>query len=167
MIDVLEGGVMTREEQATLAGTQRTLSGMTRDETLAFFRRRQEAYEDLDAAALAADYTEDAVIESPSTGRHFGRDAEKSLRAIFEAFLDLTMTVDDIVIDGDKVVTVHTVEGTHMQELLGLAPTGKPFRMSVAFVHQLKDHKIVREQRIYDFTGMLVQIGVLKARPAS
>jgi len=157
---------MTREEQATLARTDSSPSGMTRDEIVAFFKHREEAYEDLDAAALAADYAEDAVIETPSTGKHLGRDAEKSLRAIFTAFLDLTMTVDDLIIDGNKVVTVHTVEGTHMQELLGIPPTGKRFQMSVAMIHELKDGKIVREQRIYDFTGMLVQIGVLKARPA-
>lgn len=158
---------MTREEQATLAGTQRTRSGMTREETVAFIKRRQEAYEDLDAAALAADYAADAVIESPLTGRHSGRDAVKALRTMFDAFLDLTLTLDDLVIDGDKVVTVHTVEGTHMQELLGLTPTGKSFRMSVALIYELKDRQIIREQRIYDFTGMLVQIGVLKARPAN
>jgi len=158
---------MTRDEQATLAGTRPSQSGMTREETLAFFKRREEAYEDLDAARLAADYAEDAVIETPSTGKHSGRDAEKALRVIFNAFLDLTMTNDDIVIDGDRVVTVHTVEGTHMQELLGIAPTGKPFSMTVAIIYQLRDRKIVREQRIYDFTGMLIQIGVLKARPAS
>lgn len=157
---------MTREEQATVAGAP-SQSGMTREETIAFFKRRHEAYEDLDARALAADYTDDAVIDSPTTGRHSGRDAEKALTAVFTAFLDLTMTVDDILVDGDKVVTVHTVEGSHMQELLGLAPTGKRFVMAAAFIHQLKDRKIVREQRIYDFTGMLVQIGVLKARPAS
>ncbi|HEY1303528.1 MAG TPA: ester cyclase [Vicinamibacterales bacterium] len=158
---------MTREEQATLEGTRRTQSGMTREETVAFFKRRQEAYEDLDAAALVADYAADAVIESPLTGRHSGREAEKALRAMFDAFLDLTLTFDDLVIDGDKVVTVHTAEGTHMKELLGLPPTGKSFRMSVALIYELKDRKIVREQRIYDFTGMLVQIGVLKARPAN
>jgi|SRR6185295_6665048 len=158
---------MTREQQATLAGTRPLQSGMTRDEIVAFFKRRQEQYEDLDAAALAADYAEDAVIESPSTGKHGRRDAEKSLRVIFNAFLDLTMTVDDVVIDGDRVVTVHSVEGTHMQELFGIAPTGKPFSMSMAFIYELRDRKIVREQRIYDFTGVLIQIGVMKARPAS
>jgi len=158
---------MTREEEATLTTTQGSASGMTREETVAFFKRRAEAYEDLDAATLAADYTDDAIIETPSTGRHSGRDAEKNLSAIFTAFLDLTMTVDHLVIDGDKVVTVHTVEGTHMQELLGIAPTGKRFTMSVALIHRLQNRKIVHEQRIYDFTGMLMQIGVLKARPAS
>jgi predicted ester cyclase len=77
------------------------------------------------------------------------------------------MTNDEMVIDGDRVVTVHTAEGTHMQDLLGIAPTGKPFRMTVAFIYELRDHKIVRELRVYDFTGMLIQIGALKARPAS
>jgi predicted ester cyclase len=157
---------MTTEQRATLTGV-RSQSGMTREEIVAFFKRRYEAYEDLDAAALAEDYAEDAVIVSPSSGTHSKRDAAKSLRVIFTAFLDLTMSNDDMIIDGDKVVTVHTVEGTHMQELLGIAPTGKRFQMSVALIHQLKDRKIVRELRVYDFTGMLVQIGVLKARPAS
>jgi predicted ester cyclase len=167
MIEPPEGGVMTREEQATLPETQSSKSGMTREETGAFVKHRIEAYEDLDAATLAADYAADAVIETPSTGKHAGRDAEKNLRVIFDAFLDLTMSVDDVVIDGDKVVTVHTVEGTHMQELFGLAPTGKRFQMATAFIYELKDRKIIHEQRIYDFTGMLVQIGLLKARPAS
>ena len=158
---------MTRDQQAFFTGTPSAQSGMTREETAAFFKRRAEAYEDLDAALLAEDYAADAVIETPSTGKHTGRDAEKNLRAIFEAFLDLTMSIDDVVIDGDRVVTVHTAEGTHMQELLGIAPTGKRFQMSIAFIYELKDRKIVHEQRIYDWTGMLVQIGVLKARPAS
>jgi hypothetical protein len=33
-------------------------------------------------------------------------------------------------------------------------------------VCRVADGLIVHERRIYDFTGMLVQIGVLKAKPA-
>jgi predicted ester cyclase len=157
---------MTFEPRATVAQANPLQSGMTRAETLAFFKRRQDAYEDLDAKVLAADYTEDSVIESPSAGVHTGRDAEKALGAMFDAFLDLTMAVDDLVIDGDIVVTILTAEGTHMRPLLGFEPTGKRFQMSGAFVHRLKDRKIIHERRIYDFTGLLVQIGVLKAKPA-
>jgi hypothetical protein len=29
----------------------------------------------------------------------------------------------------------------------------------------IKDEHIVAERRIYDFTGLLMQVGVLKARP--
>ena len=71
---------MTREQTTTVADTRQLQSGMTRDEIVALFKRRQEAYEDLDAKTLAADYTDAAVIESPSTGVHTGRDAEKALR---------------------------------------------------------------------------------------
>jgi steroid delta-isomerase-like uncharacterized protein len=157
---------MAGEQRSTVAETRRSASGMTREEIVAFFKRRQEAYEDLDAKALAADYAADALIESPSAGVHKARDAEKALGAVFDAFLDLTMTVDNLVIDGDQVVTMLSMEGTHMREFLGFEPTGKRFQMSAAFVHQLKDGKIIRERRIFDFTGLLVQIGVLKAKPA-
>ena len=157
---------MTLEPGTTIEDTRRLESGMTRREIVALFKRRQEAYEDLDAKTLAGDYTDASVIESPSAGVHTGRDAEKALGAIFDAFLDLTMTVDDLVIDGDIVVAILSFEGTHMRPLLGFEPTGKHFQLSGAFVHRLKDHKIIHERRVYDFTGLLVQIGVLKAKPA-
>jgi predicted ester cyclase len=157
---------MAREQTTTVTDTRQLQSGMTRDEILAFCKRRQEAYEDLDAKALAADYTDASVIESPSAGVHRGGDAEKAFRQMFDAFLDMTIQVDDLVIDGDVIVTISSVEGTHMRELLGFEPTGKRFQMSMAFVHRLKDRKIIHERRIYDFTGLLVQIGVLKAKPA-
>lgn len=156
---------MTRE-QTTVADERQLQSGMTRDEIVAFFKRRQEAFEDLDAKALAADYIDSAVIASPIIGVHAGRDAEKGFKAVFDAFLDITMSVDDLVIDGDVVVTILSCEGTHIGELLGFEPTGKHFQMTMAFFHQLKDRKIIHERRIYDFTGLLVQIGVLKAKPA-
>jgi predicted ester cyclase len=158
---------MTLESRPTATEANPLQSGMTRAEIVAFFKRRQEAYEDLDAKALAADYTDASVIESPMTGVHTGREAEKNLRTIFDAFLDLTMSWDEVVIDGDVVVTIVSSEGTHMRELLGFEPTGKRFQLSIACVHRLKDRKIIHERRIYDFTGMLVQIGVFKAKPAS
>jgi predicted ester cyclase len=157
---------MTYEPRTTLEQTNPLQSGMTRAEIVAFFKHRQDAWEDLDAKTLSADYTDASVIESPSAGVHTGRDAEKALGAIFDAFLDLTMTVDDLVIDGDIVVAILSFEGTHMRPLLGFEPTGKRFQLSGAFVHRLKDRKIIHERRVYDFTGLLVQIGVLKAKPA-
>jgi hypothetical protein len=34
------------------------------------------------------------------------------------------------------------------------------------FVYTLKDNQIVHERRILDFTGVLLQVGILKAKPA-
>ena len=154
-------------ERTTVAGAGQTRSTMSREDMLALFKRRREAYEDLDAAALAADYADDAVIESPTAGLHRGREAaEKALKAIFTAFLDLTMTVDNLLIDGNQAATVLSIEGTHIGEFLGLQPTGKRFTMPAVFFYEVVDGRIVHERRIYDFTGLLVQIGLLKAKPA-
>jgi len=158
---------MTNERTTTVAGAGQSQGTMTREQMVAFFKRRQEAYEDLDAVALAADYTEHAVIESPSAGVHTGREAaERAFRVVFGAFLDMTMTEDDLIIDGDRAASVLSIEGTHIGEFLGLEPTGKRFTMSAVFFYEIKDGRIVRERRVYDFTGLLVQIGVLKAKPA-
>ena len=155
---------MSNEQHTTTAVTG-TSREMTREEIAALFARRREAYEDLDAAALAADYADDVAIESPVTGSHGKTDAERNLRVVFDAFLDLKMTFDPPVIQGSRVAWYATAEGTNMGGFMGLKPSGRPFRLATAFFHEVRDGKIVREQRIYDFTGLLVQIGVLKAKP--
>ena len=155
-----------QHEIPTATSPAQGASGMTRDEIVAFFQRREDLYNDFDAAALAADYADDAVIESPIAGVHTGRlAAEQALRAVFDAFLDRKMRTESLQIDGDLVAQVFAIEGTHIGEFLGLPPTGKPFRHTAVFLYELRNRLIVRERRIYDFTGLLVQIGVMKAKP--
>ena len=146
--------------------TKTSNANMTRAEIVAFFDRRQLAYDNLDAAALAEDYADDCVVDSPTGGTHTGRPAvKKVLQAVFNAFLDMKTRTDSLVIDGERVAQTMTVEGTNIGGFLGLAPSGKPFHLSAVFLYELKDRQIVRERRIYDFTGMLTQIGVLKTKP--
>ena len=140
---------------------------MTRDEIATMFARREQAYEKEDAAALAADYADDAVVDSPTGGVHRGPAAAADvLDAVFVAFDDMKVRTQDLLIDGDRIAQVLILEGTNVGGMMGLPPSGKSFRVPAVFLYELRGGKIVRERRIYDFTGMLVQIGVLKARPA-
>src|SRR5687768_7776723 len=157
---------MPREESRIAAGTSAQEGQMTRDEVVAFFDRRQAAWDNLDAAALAADYADECVVDSPTGGTHSGRESVQSvLDAVFDAFLDQKIRADQLLVDGDHVAQVLSIEGTNMGGFLGLAPSGKRFRIAAVFVYELKNRQIVRERRIYDFTGMLTQIGVLKTKP--
>jgi steroid delta-isomerase-like uncharacterized protein len=155
---------MTSEHQkpTTVASSPTEL---TRDEILAMFARRQEAYDDLDAAALAADYADDVVIESPMSGRHGKADAARNLRAFFDAFLDLKATFEPPVVDGHHVAVIGMCEGTNMGGFMGLPPSGRAFKLRTVMMFELRGGRIVHEQRIYDFTGMLIQVGILKAKP--
>lgn len=140
---------------------------MTREQIAAMFVQREKAFDRMDAAALAADYADDAVIDSPTAGVHQGpEEAKQAFDAVFHAFADHKRRVETLVIDGDHVAQVMTIEGTNLGGLMGLPPSGKHFSAPAVFLYELRNGKIVRERRIYDFTGMLVQIGVLKARPA-
>ena len=139
---------------------------MTRNAIAAIFERRRMAYDNHDAGALAADYAVDCVIESPSGGVHHGRAAaEQVLRSVIDA-LDVKMHQDALLIDGDLVAQILTIEGTDDGQFLGLPPTGKSFRVPAVFLYDLKDGQIARERRIYDFAGLLMQVGLLKAKPA-
>ena len=119
-----------------------------------------------DAAGVAALHAEDGLLESPWAGAVKGRSAiEQVHRAWFAAFPDCTFDSQELLIDGDRIAWLVRIAGTDKGGFMGLPPTGKPFQCPVVVLCTLRDGQIVRDQRIYDFTGLLIQIGVLKARP--
>jgi steroid delta-isomerase-like uncharacterized protein len=140
---------------------------MTRAEIVELFDRRHEAYARLDADALAADHAEDCVLESPAAGGTVtGREAiGKVYRGLFAGFPDVSMDWTDLVIDGNRAVQMATMSGTDTGGFMSLPPTGKRFDFPIAYMYTLEDRLIAHERRVYDFTGMLIQIGLLKAKP--
>ena len=141
---------------------------MTRSEIESFFARRRQAWERLDAAALAADYADNCVVESPlAGGTAAGREnIERLYATYFKAFTDLKVEQDDLLIDGNRAAVVARMSGTDTGGFMGMAPTGRPLTVSIVFVYELDAGHIVAERRIYDFTGVLVQVGLLKAKPS-
>ena len=140
---------------------------MTRDDISAFFARRQRAWQRLDAVALAADYTDDATVDSPlAGGSASGREAiEKLYVTYFAAFPDLKIEQEMLLIDGDSVAQMVRVSGTDNGGFMGMAPTRRKITFRCGFFHTLRDGRIARERRVYDFTGLLIQVGLLKAKP--
>ena len=140
---------------------------MTREEIVALFERRETAWRAKDAVALAADHAADGVVVSPTGGVLEGRaEIERIYRVWFTAFPDLTLTSEDLVIDDQRVAMMGRVMGTHAGEFFGTAATGRRIEVSCAFFYRIENGLIVHERRILDFTGVLVQVGVLRAKPA-
>lgn len=141
---------------------------MTRQDIRALFTRRQDAWDRHDAAALAADHARDGEVESPlAGGTARGRDAVEQLHATyFRAFADLRLEEDELLIDANRVVLVGRISGTDTGGFMGMAPSGRAVSVPIVFFYELHDGQIVRERRVYDFTGVLVQVGLLKAKPS-
>ena len=139
---------------------------MTRDETVAFLERRQDALRRLDPVALASLHAVDGVLESPfAGGTALGREAiEQVYRAFFAAFSP-SFRQEAVLVDGDRVVLLIHIDGTDHGGLMGQQPTERSFSLSLVSLFELSDGLIARERRIYDFTGLLIQVGAIKAKP--
>ena len=141
---------------------------MTRDEILALLDRRAEAWRRLDAGTLVNDYADDAVIESPLAGgtTHGVEQIKQVFQTYFVAFPDLGMEVAEVLVDDQRAAVMATFTGTDRGGFMGMPPTGRQVTIPMVFLYEFKDGKIIRDRRVYDFTGLLIQIGTLKAKPA-
>jgi predicted ester cyclase len=139
---------------------------MTRAEISEFFARRDEVWQRHDFATLTADHTEDGEVKSPVGGHVKGRSAIQNIYVgWFSSFPDVQYFSEHLLIDGNKAVQFVRMVGTQKGEFCGLPPTGRRFEIHCAFLFLFAGNKIAHEIRIYDFTAMLLQLGVLKAKP--
>jgi steroid delta-isomerase-like uncharacterized protein len=140
---------------------------MSRDEIEALVARRQLAWDARDARGLTEDHADDGVVESPlGGGPTTGREAIERLYATyFRAFTDFRLEGRDLLIDGQRAALFATVSGTDHGGFMGMPPTKRAVRISVVFMYEFENGRIAHERRIYDFTGLLVQVGALKAKP--
>src|SRR5262245_41429220 len=140
---------------------------MTRDEIDALFTRRQQAFGRLDAAALAADYSDEATVDSPlAGGAATGREAiEKVYATYLAAFPDFKLERQMLLSEGESVAQLVRITGTDNGGFMGMAPTRRKITFRCALFHTMRDGRIARERRVYDFTGLLIQVGLLKAKP--
>ena len=140
---------------------------MNRTEIEKFFSVRDVIWKQHDSAALALNHAENGEVNSPLFGMIKGRKAiQKTYAQWFDSFPDAEYSTEHLLIDGNKVVQVARMTGTQKGDFCGLSPTGKRFEMRCAFLFSFNDDRIFRELRIYDYTGILLQLGILKAKPA-
>jgi predicted ester cyclase len=79
----------------------------------------------------------------------------------------MTQAVETLVIDPPQVAVFSTLTGSHVNEWFGLPGTNKRIEIRHARLLQIdEDGLIAHERRVYDFTGLLVKVGVLRAKPA-
>jgi steroid delta-isomerase-like uncharacterized protein len=140
---------------------------MTRDAILSFLDERQRAWEARDPNALAAGHAEHGTVVSPMFGRRAGRDAIRdSYRSLFTTFPDWTFAAQPVLIDGDRVAQPFSATATHVGDFMGLPGTNRRFKIQGVRIIEMLDGLIQHEHRHYDFTGLLIQIGVLRGKPA-
>ena len=106
-------------------------------------------------------FTPDTVDHASPPGFPSGIAGVKQVFGMYRgAFPDLTITIEDMIADGDKVVARWTSRGTHRGDLMGIPPTGKQVTITGIDILRFEGDKIAEHWANFDMLGMMQQIGV-------
>ena len=123
----------------------------------------EEIWNKGDISVIDEIVAEDYVDRSPVPGRGTDREGLKAGVTEFRAaFPDVHISIDAMIAEGDKVVMRLIVTGTHTGgDYMGIAPTGRQFKMSAIIISRLVNGKIVEQWENADLLGQLQQLGAI------
>jgi steroid delta-isomerase-like uncharacterized protein len=107
---------------------------------------------------VAADY-----VGHTSSGDTNREEHQQIFATMHRAFPDLQITIDDMIAEGDKVVTRWTALGTHKGEFAGIPPTGKRGVVTGIDINRIVDGKLVECWTNSDDLGLLQQLSAIPA----
>jgi steroid delta-isomerase-like uncharacterized protein len=121
---------------------------------------------DLEDRFLAEDYVNHEALFSAE-----GREANQQFWAgFFTGLPDVKVTMEDLVISGDRVVGRFTYRGTHTGDLSGVPATGKPVEMRSIDIWRVQDGMFaehwdeINAMQMFQQIGALPPLGGLQAR---
>ena len=135
---------------------------MTNEEHKAIVRRFIKAFETNDQATIKEVLAPDYMAHGAGAPGPLDRETVAQRISIFTAAIsDLHVTIEDQIVEGDKIVSRFTWRGTHTGDFFGLAPTGKPVVVSAVSIERIKDDKIVERWFSQDDLGLMQQLGAI------
>jgi predicted ester cyclase len=140
---------------------------MADEQIAAVIGRHLDGWNRRDANALCYHHAEDGVIVSPMFARVQGRPQIcESYAALFTAVPDWQIRFEPPIVSGLRLAVYFSVAATHQGEFRGLAGTGRRCTFEgVSLLELGTDLLIKEERRFYDFTGLLIQLGVPRVGP--
>ena len=105
---------------------------------------------------------DDVVAHEPDGDVRGVEDFRRYLTAYLAAFPDTNATFDDVIAEGDKVVSRYTVRGTHEGATKEYGPpTGRQIVIEGITIYHFKDGKLAEMWDRYDNLAVLQQLGLM------
>ena len=77
---------------------------------------------------------------------------------LWEAFPDIIITFEDIIVEGNKAVGRYNLAGTHKGKLMDLQPTNKQFKVNGMTVFTFRDSKCIERWNLVDMNSLMAQL---------
>jgi steroid delta-isomerase-like uncharacterized protein len=131
---------------------------MAIEEIKALVRRfYEEVFNNKNMAGIDAFVAPDIIDHGAPGGIE---SVKQAITMLLTAFPDLHLTLEDIIVEGDRVAVNWTMSGTHLGASLGMPPTGKQFTIPGVSLLHLENGKAVEAWIIQDQLSMLQQLGL-------
>ena len=134
---------------------------MSTEENKAIVRRVFEAINEKNWAVLDDVISTDCLFHGPWGEEKVPQLIKRIALMMYDAFPDHHFTIEDMIVEGNKVVTRATARGTHKSDFMGIAPTGKQFTMTGIWIYYIADGKIIEDWEVLDQLGMMQQLGAI------
>jgi predicted ester cyclase len=104
-------------------------------------------------------FAEGFVSHNNPPGFPPGVDGVKQFFGMFrDAFPDAAVTIDELLVDGDRVAVATTLTGTHEGELMGMAPSGRSVSITGIDMVRIERGRIVEHRGLTDTVGLMRQL---------
>ena len=135
---------------------------MSTESNKAAVRRFRDALNAGDLDGAVAVFAPNAIVHVSGAPDPLTLEGFKEFgRAMLSAFPGGMSTVEDVIAEGNKVVTRITYRGTHTGDMMGIPSTGKSVTVSETIIDQFGDGKIIESWRLFDQMAMMRQLGVI------
>jgi steroid delta-isomerase-like uncharacterized protein len=107
---------------------------------------------------VAPDFVNHAEVPGLPTGREGVRALFGAFHHVFEGF---HVVIHDQVAEADRVATRKTFHGRHVDEFLGVPPSGNEVEFGVIDILRIEDGKLAEHWNVVDLLTLMRQMGAL------
>jgi predicted ester cyclase len=116
-----------------------------------------------DGAVADQIIADEFVSHGPQAPPAEGPDGVRARVGLYQDSVDGEWDVQEVFSAGDRVVARWIGRGTHVGELMGLEPTGRPIAVDAISIFRVADGKLVEEWTVWDALGLMQQVGAVPA----
>jgi steroid delta-isomerase-like uncharacterized protein len=109
----------------------------------------------------------DKLVTSDFTPHSWGKmpagvePLKQAVKRVHAGLADVSMKIEDVIAEEDKVAVRLTAHGRHVGEFMGVPASGKEYTISEIHIFHLRDRKIAAHWRDADMLGLMRQVGAL------
>lgn len=132
------------------------------EQNIAFVKRHYEELAKGDIEIIPELYASNLVYYNPaaSDGPLSLEEVIEHMKMVYKAIPDINWSIQDIIANGDMVISRNILKGTLKEDWKGVPATGEGFEITEIVIVRIQDGKIVEAWIQIDTLGLMTQLGM-------